>query len=184
MTEFEQLCYMLNDEFLSDSQDVMIEDKEKKHKIQCVKIEDGNRKGLIRRLYRFDLKKKDFLPFFNKANHSPVGLCKFCDYVLLVSYKNKTYILLIELKRGDTYGADKQLRASEFFIEFLCKTAKRLHEDFGDFDFDHRNIVLRKIRIKACRSNKTSIKLSQIDTSKDIIPIESSGLFPLARFLN
>lgn len=183
MTEYEQLCCILSDEFLSSSQDVMTENKGNTHKAQYVNIDDGNRRGLIRRLYRFDLEDKDFLPFFNKTNDSPEGLRKFCDYVLLVSYKNKTYILLIELKRGDASGADKQLRASESFIEFLYKTARRLHEDFGDFDFDHRNIVLRKIKIKVCKSNKTGIKLSQIDKNKDIIPFESSDILPLARFL-
>jgi hypothetical protein len=183
MTEYDQLCCILSEEFLSVSQDVMIENKENTHKTQCVNIDDGNRKGLTRKLYRFDLEEKEFLPFFNKTDYSPEGLRKFCDYLLLVEYKGRTYILLVELKRGDTFGADKQLRASESFIEFLCKTAKRLHDDFGDFNFDPQKIVLRKIIIKACKSNKTEIHPRQIDKNQDIIPFKSSGIFPLARFL-
>lgn len=183
MAEYDQLCSILSEEFLSVSQDVMIENKENIHKVQCVNIDDGNRKGLTRKLYRFDLEEKEFLPFFNKTDNSPEGLRKFCDYLLLVKYKNTTYVLLIELKRGDISGADRQLRASESFIEFLCRTAKRLHDDFGDFNFDSKKIKLRKIIIKACKSNKTEIHPKQIDKNQDIIPFKSSGIFPLFRFL-
>lgn len=183
MIEYDQLCCILSEDFLSISQNIMIEDKENIHKTQYVNIDDGKRRGLIRQLYRFDLEEKEFLPFFDKTDNSPEGLRKFCDYILLVGYRSKTYILLIELKRGDISGADKQLRASEAFMEFLCKTAKRLHEDFGDFDFDNRKIVLRKIIIKACKSNKMGIQPIQIDKNQDIIFFRSSGIFPLARFL-
>ena len=185
MAEYEQLCRILNNGFLSNSQDVMIEDKGSIHKPQYINIEDGNRTGLARRLYRFDLEKKDFLPFFNDKNGNiPDGLRKFCDYILLVDYKDKTYILLIELKRGSDNGeADKQLRASECFIEFICQTANRLHKDFNDFDFNHKNITLRKIKIKACKSNKTTTKPSQIDKKQNIIPFRCHDIFPLVEFL-
>lgn len=186
MTEYEQLCCILNDRFLSDSQDVMIENKGDILKPQSINIEDGNRKRLARRLYRFDLEEEDFLPFFNnKKGNIPDGLRKFCDYILLANYNNKTYILLIELKRGDTYGeADKQLRASEYFIEFICQTASRLHKDFNDFDFNHKNVVLRKIKIRACKSNKNNLKpYHLVDKKQDIIPFICSDIFPLVRFL-
>ena len=147
MTEYEQLCSIISDEFLAVSQDIMTETKEATQKVaQRVHIDDGKR-GLIRNLYRFDLDEKEFLCFFNKTDNSPEGLRKFCDYVLLVKHDGKTFILLIELKRGDISGADKQLRASEVFIEFLHKTAERLHQDFGDFSFN-RNFSL--ILISLC----------------------------------
>ena len=184
MTEYDQLCCILSDDFLSASQDEMIENKGNVHKIQRVSIDDGNRKGLIKKLYRFDLDEKEFLPFFDKTDLSPEGLRKFCDYILLVSYQSKTYILLIELKRGDMSGADKQLRASESFIEFLCKTAERLHKDFNDFNFDNKKIVLRKIIVKACKSNKMETRPTLIDNKQEIIPYNSSGIFPLVRFLS
>lgn len=182
MTEYDQLCSILSDEFLSASQDVMIESKAGIHKPQRVNIDDGKR-GYIRNLYRFDLEEKEFLHFFNKAENSPKGLRKFCDYILLVKHGDKTFVLLIELKRGDTSGADKQLKASEAFIEFLHKTAERLHRDFADFDFNRRNVILRKIIIKKVKSNKTRTQGTRIDKNQDIILYPSSGLFPLTKFL-
>lgn len=184
MTEYDILCLILNKEFMPESQDVMIENKENKHKQQCVKILDEKSKCLNRSLFRFDLEEKEFLPFFNKTDNSPEGLRKFCDYILLVEYKKKTYILLIELKRGETSGADKQLRASESFIGFLYTTATRLQTDFNNSNFDPKKIILRKIIIKACKSNKTETHRKKIDTTLDIIHFKSSGVFPLLRFLN
>lgn len=181
-TEYDQLCNILSDEFLSVSQDVMIELKKDTHKAQRVNIDDGRRE-LIRNLYRFDLEEKEFLHFFNKTDDSPEGLRKFCDYILLVKHKNKTFVLLIELKRGDTYGADKQLKASEAFIEFLQKTAERLYQDFADFNFNRKNVILRKIIIKEIKSNKTRTQGTPIDKNQDIILFKSSGEFPLAKFL-
>lgn len=182
MTEYEQLCSILNDEFLAVSQDRMVETKGSNHKAQYVNIDDEKR-AFERSLYRFDLEEKEFLYFFNRTKNSPEGLRKFCDYILLVSYKQKTFVILIELKRGDTYGADAQLKASEVFIEFLCKTAVRLHKDFGDFNFNTKNVVLRKVIIKAVKSNKTGTRGTQIDKTQDIILYKSSGMFPLAKFL-
>lgn len=84
MTEYEQLCSILSDEFLAVPQNIMIETKEATQKVaQRVHIDDGKR-GLIRNLYRFDLDEKEFLCFFNKTDDSPEGLRKFCDYILLV----------------------------------------------------------------------------------------------------
>lgn len=182
MTEYDQLCNILSNEFLSDSQDVMIEEKGTTHKAQRVNIDDGKRK-LVWNLYRFDLDEKDFLHFFNKTDNSPEGLRKFCDYVLLVNNGSKTFVLLIELKRGDTAGADKQLKASEVFIEYVHKTAERLYQDFGDFNFNKKNVVLRKIIIKAIKSNKTGTQGTRIDKNQDIILFKSSGVFPINKFL-
>ena len=182
MTEYDQLCLILSDEFLASSQNIMVEKKEGTHKAQRVYIDDGKRE-FIRSLYRFDLEEKEFLCFFDKTNDSPEGLRKFCDYVLLVQHNNKTFILLIELKRGEISGADKQLKASEVFIEFLQNTAERLHRDFSDFNFNRSNVVLRKIIIKEVKSNKTETKGTLIDKNQDIISYKSSGQFPLAKFL-
>lgn len=182
MTEYDQLCNILSDEFLSVSQDLMIELKEDTHKAQRVNINDG-KGGFVRSLYRFDLEEKDFLHFFNKTDSSPEGLRKFCDYILLVKHNDKTFVLLIELKRGETFGADKQLKASETFIEFLHKTAERLYRDFAYFEFNRNNVVIRKIIIKEVRSNKTCTQGTRIDKNQDIILFKSSGEFPLAKFL-
>lgn len=182
MSEYEQLCSILSDEFLSENQDVMVETKGTTHKAQRVEIDDL-RRGFIRTLYRFDTEKKDFLCFFNNTDNAPEGLRKFCDYVLLVKNRERTVIMLIELKRGKIDGADEQLKASEVFIEFLHKTAERLHLDYGDSKFNRRNVVLRKIIIKEAKSNKDVIKSYNIDKSQDIILYKSAGQFPLAKFL-
>ena len=76
MTEYDQLCNILSNEFLSDSQDVMIEEKGTTHKAQRVNIDDGKRK-LVWNLYRFDLDEKDFLHCGNALG------CMFgCGYSL------------------------------------------------------------------------------------------------------
>lgn len=181
--EYDQLCSILSDEFLAVSQDRMRENKGSDHKMQEVHIDDGGRKNLFWTLYRFDLDKKEFLHFFNKTDNSPEGLRKFCDYILLIKYKGKTFVLLVELKRGDVSGADKQLKASEVFIEFIYKTAERLHRDFRDVYFDRKKVVLRKIIIKELKSNKIEMKHIRIDKNQDIISFGSSGGFPLVEFL-
>lgn len=183
MTEYDQLCRILSDDFKESKENIMIEDKGNIHKVQSVYIDDEDLKNIRKTLYRFDLEKKEFMPFFNKTDNSPEGLRKFCDYVLLVNYRDTTYVLLIELKRGGADGADKQLRASETFIKFLYKTAERLYKDFDDFNFDIKKIVLRKIIIKACKSNKQKIQSDKVDLNQDIIRFKSSGIFPLFRFL-
>ena len=183
MTEYEQLCSILSDEFLAVPQDIMIEKKEATQKaVQRVHIDDGKRR-LTRNLYRFDLEEKEFLCFFNKTSNSPDGLRKFGDYVLLVKHNEKTYVLLIELKRGDAFGADKQLRASELFMEFLHKTAERLHQDFDDYNYNRKNIVLRKIIVKEIKSNKMGTQGTRINKNQDIILFKCAGEFPLAKFL-
>ena len=83
----------------------------------------------------------------------------------------------------DISGADKQLRASEVFIEFLHKTAERLHQDFGDFSFNRKNIVLRKIIVKEVKSNKSGTQGTRVDKNQEIILFKSAGVFPLAKFL-
>lgn len=139
---------------------------------------------MIRNLYRFDLDEKEFLCFFNKTDNSPEGLRKFCDYVLLVKHDGKTFILLIELKRGDISGADKQLRASEVFIEFLHKTAERLHQDFGDFSFNRKNIVLRKIIVKEVKSNKSGTQGTRVDKIRRLYYLRVLEYFLLQNFYN
>ena len=182
--EYDLLSRILNSKFLSDNQDKMIEAKENNiHKKQCVDIDDGKRRNLVRRLYRFDLDKNDFLPFFNNTHEAPEGLRKFCDYILLVEYMNKTYVLLIELKRGEVSGADKQLNATEVFMEFLYKTAERISKNSKEYHFNSKNMILRKIIIKEVKSNKVEIKGTKVDKNQDIIPFNSSGLFPLVKFL-
>ncbi|MBO4371434.1 MAG: hypothetical protein J5826_00740 [Bacteroidales bacterium] len=183
MKEFDQLNRILDKAFLSSSQDVMIENKGEMQP-QIVSIENGGRKNLSYTLYRFDLDSEEFLNFFNRSDDAPEGLRKFCDYVLLVSICDKTYIMLIELKRGSIKDAAKQLNASKVFVEFLCSSAERLCADFDDFPFNRKNILWRKIKLKKLKSNKQFTKSGySVDTTQEFIDFESVGTFPIARFL-
>lgn len=71
MSEYEQLCRILDKGFEASNQNLMVEDKGKVYKPQIVRIDNQGRKHLAYTLYRFDLEDKDFLPFFNKSNASP-----------------------------------------------------------------------------------------------------------------
>lgn len=154
MSEYDQLRKILDEHFLAPNQNQMKEEKGNTHTAQCINIDDG-RRGIPLDLYRFDLDNQEFLPFFNKKHQtSPVGLRKFCDYILICEYNGYTYILLVELKRGRTIGADKQLNASETFIHYLFETAERLHKDFNDSKFERKNVLVRKIILEKKKSNK------------------------------
>lgn len=184
MSEYEQLCLILDKEFLAPNQNYMIENKGIFHKPQIVQIDGNGRRNLAYTLYRFDPDASDFLSFFNKSDNAPEGLRKFCDYILLVEVRGKSYVMLIEMKRGKTGSAEKQLLASECFMNFVYDSAERLHRDFGNTVFDRRNIKLMKIKLKKCKSNKMTTKgISSIDTTQDFIPFESAGDFPIAKFL-
>ena len=182
MNEYEKLCHILNDQFLSTSQDKMEETKGCL-KPQRVSIDNGN-KTIDRTLYRFNFDDFDFLPFLNKKETRPEGLRKFCDYILIAKYQEKTYVLLIELKRGGGAGASLQLNASKIFLNYLFQTAERLATDFADTPFDTKKVKVRKIVVKEIKSNK---QLTQIDRNfnknQDPILYKSSGQFLLSSFL-
>ena len=142
------------------------------------------KKNISHTLYRFDLDDKEFLPFFNKSNDAPKGLRKFCDYVLLVEWNGKPYVMLIEMKRGAPGNAEKQLKASQTFMEFLYTSAERLHNDFGEDSFNRNNIVIRKVKLKKCKSNKLLTKGGGVvDKTQEFIPYDSVGFFPIASFI-
>lgn len=186
MNEYDQLRRILDVEFLASPEGWMIEKKDLRLKPQCVKIDDSGKSGISWTLYRFDSENnnQDFLPFFNKSDEAPEGLRKFCDYILLVSVRSKTYVMLIEMKRGDTGMANKQLNAGQTFIEYLYLSAIRLHKDFNDEDFNRDNIKLRKIIVKECKSKKIPTKgVYPIDLKQEFISYNSVGIFPIAHFL-
>ena len=83
MSEYDQLCKLLDRRFQASKQNLMIEAKGTTYKPQQVEIDGTGRRNLVWTLYRFDLEEKEFLPFFNKTDDAPEGLRKFCDYILL-----------------------------------------------------------------------------------------------------
>lgn len=184
MSEYDQLCNILDKGFQASNQKLMIESKGTTYKPQKVEIDGTGRTNLTWTLYRFDLEKKEFLQFFNMTNEAPEGLRKFCDYVLLVEASGKSYVLLIEMKRGSLGDAEKQLNASECFINYLYSSAERLHRDFDGSEFNRRSVVLRKIKLRERKSNKLTTKVgTHVDKTQEFITYESVGQFPIARFI-
>ena len=138
-------------------------------------------------LYRYDqIKDKAlFFPFFN--NQPPAerdnstcpypmlkDLLKFCDYILLAEKDNKLYVLLIELKSGNSYGAKKQLDASETFMEYVKSTANRISEVNG-YSFDSASITTRQIILKPALKSKSPtnvVKRIRKQLSSTTSPIE------------
>jgi hypothetical protein len=96
-------------------------------------------------LYRFDPDQIDIFPFFNGARG--LGLKKICDYILFTEQNDRLYVLLIELKRSSG-AALPQLTASQYFVEYLIKSGKRIGLDLTD------DIRYRKIKIKETISGK------------------------------
>lgn len=184
MSEYDQLCRILDDGFKAPNQHLMIEAKGTELKTQRVQIDGTGRRNIVWTLYRFDLENKEFLPYFNRTDNAPNGLRKFCDYILLAEVSQKPYVMLIEMKRGGVRDAEKQLKASQTFIEYLYSSAERLHDDFGAEMFNRNNVSLRKIKLKECKSDKLTTKGGcVIDTSQEYISYNSVGRFPIARFL-
>lgn len=182
MTEYDILCSILNNKFLSKSQNVMIESKgnQKPHE---VKVDGTGRTGLLWSLYRFDMDECNFLPFFANHDDAPKGLCKFCDYILVAETGLKTYVMLIELKRGkDGANAERQLYASEIFMKYIFSTANRLYQDFDSDSFNTDDVIIRKIKIRKNVSAKTTIKMPKVDLKQNYIQYDSASLFPIAKF--
>lgn len=94
-------------------------------------------------LYRFDPDQADIFPFFNRQK----GLKQICDYILFTEQNDRLYILLIELKRS-TGAALPQLTASQYFVEYLIKSAKRIGLNLSE------DIKYLKIKIKETISGK------------------------------
>ena len=182
MTEYDILRNIFNERFLSKSQKRLIEEKGSL-KPQLVDIDETGRTKMSWTLYKFEMDECNFLPFFSNQDGSPKGLCKFCDYIMLVESRTKTYVILIEMKRGKSGEAEKQLYASEVFMNYIFSTADRLHTDFDSDSFDIDSIILRKVKLKQMHSPKTTTIMQKVDLTQNFITYNSTGIFPIAQFL-
>ena len=189
MIEYELFTRMLSWDFLSSNQHIMEEPKQAGAHT-CTIVEKGVDSY---KAYRYDLDKRDFLPFFNKEheakgivvdNPTPSGLLKFCDYILLAAVNEKLYVILVEMKSGNNAGANQQLAASKTFIDYVKASAERIKTLCGCDDFDSGNIVLRKLLLKPAPTARPTTNIgrrnSQIDWGADPIVIPSQ-LFPLLK---
>ena len=191
MIEYDLFSRMLSRDFLSSDQHKMNEPKQSgTHTCDIVD------KGVDHyEVYRYDLDERDFLPFFNKdhndmesgyvsPNPTPVGLRKFCDYILLAAVNDKLYVVLVEMKSGNNVGARLQLDASKTFIDYLKASAERIKSMCGSDDFDSRNIILRKVLLKPVPKARPTTNIgkrnTQINWGADTIELRSP-VFPLLK---
>lgn len=96
-------------------------------------------------LYRIDPNQGDPFPFFrDKESGGPKGLKDICDYIMLVDYHDKLFILLIELKCRKNNHAKEQLEATKILIDYLIKSAIRVN-----MPIDNSCIKCRKVQLNA-----------------------------------
>lgn len=80
-------------------------------------------------VYSFDiaqkagLSSKDLFPFFKTV----MGAHTMCDYMIFAQQAGKLFILLVELKKGDSQ-AGPQLRAGRNFASFIVNTFNRVYK--------------------------------------------------------
>jgi hypothetical protein len=171
MNELNFIKQILNSAFIVANQDSMEEEKAARQPsvhVHYYGIEDHA-------LYRFDLDRMDFLPFFNQAHEpglpahqrAPEGLRKFCDYILLAAYRQRLYILLIELKSGTTEGARQQLEAGNLFMEYIKGSAQRIYKK-NHVDFDVHKVEIRKVLITPRQRPMTNVRKGRVDQEGDV----------------
>ena len=163
---------MLNQRYLCKGEDslTLVEPADDEHPEQRVAIKCSIDDIGPMYLYRFDTTdngNSDHLPFFDKSDHAPHGLNKFCDYILLVQHKTKgLFVFLLEMKRGERSQADMQLDRSSDFFDYIRQSAKRIQDDnyWEGVDFMD-NIKYRKIVIVEERSNKRQTKPKDVEAA-------------------
>ncbi len=185
MNEYDLCTHILSPKLCSCHQMQLIESKPKKpHKASIVRD-----KVARWTLYRYDQENdpNSFFPFFNNTSGertSPKDLLKFCDYIVFVEKNDRLFILLVEMKSGETGDARKQLEASETFIHFILKTAERIASVNGYREVNIGDVCIRKIILKPQPkpvTNKSKSVGTQIDLRADVITFHSQTL-PLFQF--
>ena len=171
MQEIVYIERILNSDFLQkgDGAFTMVEPSDLLHDEQRVDIKNDTRSILDMKLYCFNTADKNvnnLFPFFNQRSvepKAPEGLNRFCDYILLVQHIKGLFVFFLEMKRGDTDGADKQIEASCTFFDFILQSAERIREENGLPDFDSNKVQFRRIIIKEERSNKRMTKDNEVE---------------------
>lgn len=171
MQEIDYLKWILNSDFLQeeDSALTMVEPSDSLHDEQRVDIKNDTRSILDMKLYCFNTPDKNvnnLFPFFNQRTVEPMapkGLNSFCDYILLVQHIKGLFVFFLEMKRGVTSGAEKQIDASCTFFDFILKSAERIKEENDFPEFDVSQIKYRKLIITEDRCNKRITKDNDVE---------------------
>lgn len=149
-SNYSTMTSVINAKFKVENLDVLEEPK-----VMTVSVK-GCPKSASLTLYRFDPNKEEIFPFFEKE----IGLRSICDYVLLADYGDDLYILLMELKLGNS-KAKEQLNATENLISYIIASALRIKREI-----DRDKIHIRKIRISERRrqyTRKTKVRDIEYD---------------------
>lgn len=150
MSKIQIIEEVLNLRFKPENQLILIEeDIDKMGKKFQVKYPIVKKNNIEISLFRFDPNHENLFPYFSDTS----GLKKICDYILFAEQEQFLYVFLIELKKGRE-SAGKQLNATEDFVNYIIKSAKRIGKKLDE------NIAIRLIRIcdqKIMRS-KTKIQ--------------------------
>lgn len=88
-------------------------------------------------------KTKDIFPFLSKNK----GVHSMCDYILFCKEKNKLFILLIELKKGNN-EVMTQLKAGKCLAQFIVSTLNRVE----------KLQIIPEIRLISIRNNNIARK--------------------------
>lgn len=191
MNDYDYIRQILNLDYLSVNQDLMVEEKYARgHKDHRVKI--NSRHGTNNySLYEFgDKDNFKLFPFFNK-NHSnpslpkiPEKLYALCDYIMLVDFKSQLYILLIELKRSKDYRhAKEQLDAAESLMDFVLSSAERIKKYNSMNTFDKRNVKYRKIIVEQVEKEAENSHFPKAQNLNDYITYKAVSDFSIRRVL-
>ncbi|MDE5876896.1 MAG: hypothetical protein K2H47_05295 [Muribaculaceae bacterium] len=170
----------------------MTEDQGSEYKPHKVKVNIGTSVSQIA-LYRFDEKEKgDFMPFFNSSHHepkrsddAPKSLRAFCDYIVLAEKNSIVYIILIEMKRGTTAGAEQQLAAGYEFMNYIINSAFRIRQVNNMSDFSRENVIFRRVLLRLPVSPKLKTRPGdiRIEDRHGIIEYRTYNSFNLNRIL-
>lgn len=190
MEEFELYTRILAPRFQAESQNYLIE--KKCAKPQKASIIDTAVDHYV--IYRFDMDTENFLPCFNNTHASkgktveyptPKGLLSFCDYIILAVIDNKLYVVLVEMKSGESNAASVQLDASATFMEYVKQTALRIKDNNGYKDFNAQNIIVRKLKLRPAPKSRPATNVAKGNIGLKQNPMSYAGnSLPLARICN
>jgi hypothetical protein len=170
MSKIEFVANIIDDHFKEDDIRKL---KEVQADMEVDFISDGQRyltftfdKNLSRREYP-----KGLFPFFTKGI---AELNSFCDYLIFAEKESKLYVLLIELKKGNS-KVTVQLNASKCFTDYLIATINRV--------FNQQ--IIPEIRLISIRERHIKPKQKQKEVEYDVNNFHtfSSSKFRLKSYL-
>lgn len=185
MNDYDFIKIILNNRYQSKNQELLQEDKYAPGKVtQKVRIKDGA--GITAYcLYEFVKESNNkLLPFFNSNNtNSPKELLKFCDYIMLVEFRGKLYILLIELKRGSTQGARDQIEAAHLLMKYILNSAERIKNANNVTTFDSTKVEFRRIILQPIKKEPLNPNKQKFNNIHDFIYYETGADFDIRRVI-